>query len=119
MEVAAPPKENYMPTITQVMKYTPDLLGNILDDIEGQTAKDAVEQVIGCFYSRGFAVKLQHIIRGESGSYYRVLCFAKKSKETVNINTKNAHNPDGVDIKIRIENHDTFDKLDEFTLSIL
>ena len=107
-----------MPTITHVMTYTPDLLGNIMDDIEGQTAKDTVAQIINCFSAKGFPIKAQYIIRGESNSYYRVLCFAGKSKETVNVNTKNAHGPDGVAIKIRIENQDTLDRLDEFTDNI-
>ena len=45
-----------------------------------------------------------------------------KSKEAVSINTKRDNGrggvAEGVDLKIRIENHKTFDRLDEFTDNI-
>ena len=105
-----------MPSKIQVLPYSLDLLDNIIKDIKGQAAKNVTLKIIQCFYTKGFTIKVQHIVPAKSRAYYRILCFVKKSKETVSINTKT----DGadVDIKIRIENHNTFDKLDDFTDNI-
>jgi len=102
-----------MKTETQVLKYSPEILNSIIESIEGQTAKNVIQEIVKHFDAKGFIIKVQHIIRDDN-EYYRVLCFIKNSKETVNINTKNK----GLDIKIRIENQNTFGKLDEFTENI-
>ena len=108
-----------MPSVTQVLPYSPDLLESIIEDINGQAAKNVVRKIIQCFYDKGCNIKIQHIIPAKDCAYYRVLCIIKKGKETVSINTKKDHDRDnnieGVDIKIRIDNQNTFDKLDEFS----
>ncbi len=105
-----------MPSTIQV--YSPDLLDSIIEDIEEQAAKNVVQKIIQCFDIEGFTIK----IIGELHLHYRVLCFIKKNKETVSISMKKDGGRDGVvegvDIKIRIENQSTFDKLDEFTKNI-
>ncbi|MCL2774628.1 MAG: hypothetical protein FWD71_14975 [Oscillospiraceae bacterium] len=106
-----------MSSTMQVLTYSPDLLDSIIKDIEGEAAKNAARKIIQCFDTEGFTIMIQHIIPAKSCAYYRVLCFINKSKETVSINTKNSNN-DNIDMKIRIENRNTFDKMDEFTENI-
>ena len=111
-----------MSSTIQVLPYSADILDNIIADIEGQAAKNVVRKIIQCFYNEGCTINVQHVIPVKKSAYYRVLCFIKKSKETVSINTKKDCSRDvvneGVDIKIRIEDQNTFEKLAEFTNNI-
>ena len=103
---------------TQDLSYSQDLLNNIIENINGQAAKNVVREILQCFHKKGFNIKIQHIIPNKSCGYYRMLCFVKKSKETVIIDTKKTRSLDGVGLKIRIEKKSTFEKLDEFTDNI-
>jgi len=107
-------KEVNMPPAKQALPYSPDLLDSIVEDIEGLAAKNVVREIIQRFDAEGFTVK----IIGEPHQHYRVLCYIKKSKETVSISIKKDHGVEESDIKIRIENRNTFDKLDEFTANV-
>jgi len=102
----------------QILPYSPDLLDSVLADIEGQAVKSAVRKIMESFHANSFPVKIQLIAPDKERAYYRILCYIKKGKETVSINSNKNHGRDGVDMKIRIENHNTFDKLDEFSDNI-
>jgi metallo-beta-lactamase family protein len=101
-----------MPFKINILHYSPDLLGSIIENINGLTAKNVVRKIIQCFDTKGFNVKIQHIRPNEPNAYYRVICFLNKSKEAVSINTKKDQGRigavEGLDLKIRIENKNTF-----------
>ena len=111
-----------MSSMMEVLQYSPDLLEPILADIEGEAAKSAARGIIEAFDKNGLTIKVKHIFPTKPAAYFRVLCFIKKSKEAVIINTKNDLGPKGVipgmNIQLRIENGSTLVGLDEFTENI-
>lgn len=111
-----------MSSIMQVYDYAPELFNNIVADIKEASEKSLTEQVIKLFYDTGLTVKVKHIFLDTPNAYYRVLCFIKKSAESVIINTRNDLGKDGVvdgfNIQIRIVNHNIFNNLNQFTENI-
>lgn len=115
-------KEVRQSSVMEVLPYLPELLDAIIADIDGETAKKTARQIIKLFDEAGLTIKVKHIFPLKPSAYYRVLCFIKKSKETVIINTKQDNGPlgvaEGMNIQLRIEDGDSFTKLDDLTENI-
>lgn len=111
-----------MSSVMDVLPYSPELLDVIIADIDGETAKEQARQIIKLFDEAGLTIKVKNIFPLKPNAYYRVLCFIKKSKETVIINTKQDNGPSGVvegmTIQLRIEDENSFAKLDDLTENI-
>lgn len=111
-----------MSSVMNVFPYSPDLLDDILTDINSDVAKKTARQIIRLFDEAGLTIKVKHIFPMKPTAYYRVLCFIKKSKETVIINTKQDNGPagvvEGMNIQLRIENENSFTTLDDLTENI-
>ena len=97
----------------RVLPYSLELQEKIFANITKQTEKEIARKIINCFSKEGFTINVKHMFPKKPSSFYRVFCFIKKSYETVTIDAK-----DGLEIRIRIENKNTFDRLSEFTDSI-
>jgi hypothetical protein len=111
-----------MSSVMDVLPYSPDLLDAILADIDGTVAKRTARQIIKLFDEAGLTIKVKHIFPTKPSAYHRVLCYIKKSKETLIINTKQDNGPSGVvegmNIQLRIEDANSFTKLDDLTDNI-
>lgn len=111
-----------MSSVMEVQSYSPELLDHIISNIEGEVAKDVARQIIRIFDQSNLTIKVKYLFPTKPWAYYRILCFIKKSKETVIINTKKDCGRDGVVegmiIQLRIENQATFGKLDELSENI-
>ena len=103
----------------RVLAYSPELLDNIIADIKDPAEQNTARQIIGSFAQAGLPIKVKYLFYDKPDAYYRVLCFVKKSREAVILNTKTDHGKQGVAegmvLQLRIENQSTFDKLDEFS----
>lgn len=111
-----------MSSVMKVYDYSSEIVNGIIASIENQAEKSVAQQIIERFVQAGLTVKVKHIFYDKPWAYYRILCFIKKSAETVIINTKNDLGKDGVvdgmNIQIRITNGNTFEKLDELECSV-
>jgi hypothetical protein len=107
-----------MSSVMEVLPYSPDFLETIVSEIKGQSGKKLANEIISCFDKAGLTVKVKQLFPNKPNSYCRVLCFIQKSREAVIINTKTDCGTDGVvegmNIQVRIENKNTFDKINEF-----
>lgn len=111
-----------MSSVMEVYDYTPTLLHDMTADLKDLLEKQAVEQIVNLFYEADLPVKVKHLFPDTPKSYYRILCFIKKSAEAVIINTRNDLGKEGVEdglnLQVRIVNSVTFDRLDAFTENV-
>lgn len=111
-----------MPVYKKEYEYSPEIHGRIMDGIDQTIDKVCVERVLSIFHAAGLPIKVKHLFPDTPNAYYRILCFIKKSAESVIINTRTDLGKegviDGLSIQIRIANKRTFDKLEQFTDSI-
>ena len=102
--------------------YSPKIHESIMDDLAQTIDKVCVERILSIFHEAGLTIKVKHLFPDTPNAYYRILCFIKKSAESVIINTRTDLGKEGVinglSIQIRIANKSTFDKLEQFTDSI-
>ena len=93
-----------------------------MDDLDQTIDKVCVERILSIFHEAGLTIKVKHLFPDTPNAYYRILCFIKKSAESVIINTRTDLGKEGVinglSIQIRIANKGTFDMLEQFTDSI-
>ena len=111
-----------MSSVMEVYDYTPMLLENIVSDLSAPLEQHIVERIVKLFYEAGLPVKVKHLFPNTPNSYWRILCFIKKSAEAVIINTRNDLGKegvkDGLNLQLRIMNRASFDRLDEFTENV-
>ncbi len=102
--------------------YSSELLEKIMDSFSVSTDKINVKRILNVFLDAGLPIKVKHLFPDTPKAYYRILCFIKKSAESVIINTRTDLGKDGVidglSIQICIANKKTFDMLGDFTESI-
>lgn len=111
-----------MSAIMEVYNYTPELIRNVLSSLDAETDRNLTEQIVSLFYDAGLTIKIKHIFYGTPNAYYRIQCYIKKSAESVIINTRNDLGKsgvvDGLNVQVRIENRDVFERLDSLSESI-
>lgn len=102
--------------------YSPEIHERIMDDLDQAIDKVCVERILSIFHDAGLTIKVKHLFPDTPNAYYRLLCFIKKSAESVVINTRTDLGKegviDGLSIQVRIENKNTFNMLEQFTESI-
>lgn len=111
-----------MSSIMNELPYSPELLEVLVADVDGAVAQRAARKIINRFADAGLPMKVKHIFPLKPSAYYRVLCFIKKRKETVILNTKQDNGRagvvEGMTLQLRIENANSFAALDDLTLAI-
>ena len=111
-----------MPVYKKEYDYSPEIHESIMDDLDQTIDKVCVERILSIFHEAGLTIKVKHLFPDTPNAYYRILCFIKKSAESVIINTRTDLGKEGVinglSIQIRIANKGTFDMLEQFTDSI-
>jgi hypothetical protein len=111
-----------MSSVMNVYPYSPDLLKKIIENIDQKIDKKSVKLIVKYFENAGQKITFKHIFYDKPCAYFRILCYIKKSTESVIINTKNDLGKSGVfeglNIQLRIENKETFNKLNKFTENI-
>ena len=108
-----------MPVYKIDYDYSPELHERIIADISQPMEKLCAEKILSIFHNAGFTIKVKHLFPDTPNSYYRILCFIKKSAEAVIINTRTDLEKESVinsmTVQIRIVNKSTFDMLEQFT----
>lgn len=111
-----------MPVYKREYDYSPKIHERVMDDLDQTIDKVCAERILSIFCDAGLTIKVKHLFPDTPNAYYRVLCFIKKSAESVIINTRTDLGKKGVvnglSIQIRIVNKNTFDMLEQFTESI-
>jgi hypothetical protein len=111
-----------MSSVMNVYPYSPDLLEKIIENIDQKLEKDSIKLIVKYFENANLKITVKHLFYDKPCAYYRILCFIKKSKESVIINTKNdlgkSGVTDGMIIQLRIENKETLSNFNEFTENI-
>ena len=98
------------------LPYSLELQKIIFADIKKKTEKEFIREIINRFKEKGLPIKARYMFpKKPLISFYRGLCFIKKSNATVVIDARKDCN---FTIYIRIENRKTLDKLSEFTDNI-
>jgi len=95
----------------EVIDISPELLDMILATFPAENEKDAVRQIVQSFVECGLSVKVKQYHQPCMQGTFRILCFIKKSAESVIINNKGMGR-DGVSIQVRIEDRSTLERLD-------
>ena len=111
-----------MPVYKKEYDYSPEIHELIMADINQTIDKASIDKILPLFHDSGLNIRVKHLFPDTPNAYYRILCFIKKSAEAVIINTRTDLGKDGVidglTMQVRIENQNTFDKLDQFTESV-
>ena len=94
-----------------------ELLETFLSTIDGENEKEMVQQIVKRFVDCGLPVKIKQYNQPCMDGTFRILCFIKKSAETVIINNKGMGR-DGMSVQVRIEDRSTLDKIDGFSQNI-
>ena len=106
-----------MSSVMEVVEYSPVLLDEIIAVVDGDLNKEATKQIVGCFERAGLPIKVKRYFLPQLKDTFRVLCFIKKSSETVIVNT-DGFGFEGLTIQLRILNSDSFVRLDELSENI-
>lgn len=111
-----------MPVYKKEYDYSPEIHERMVNTLDQAVDKDCVERILNIFHDAGLTIKVKHLFPDTPNAYYRILCFIKKSAESVIINTRTDLGKegviDGLSIQIRIVNKNTFEMLEQFTESI-
>jgi hypothetical protein len=98
------------------LPYSLEIEKQVLADIKKQTEREFAHKIISRFNEEGLIIKVKHMFpKKPPRSFYRVFCFIRKNCDTVVIDAKKDC---GINIYIRIENLNTFNKLSDFTDNI-
>jgi len=101
----------------KAIDYSFELFETVLSTIDNNEEKAIIRQIVERFNELGLPVKFKQYNQPCMEGTYRILCFIKKSAETVIINNKGMGR-DGVSIQVRIEDRSTLNKLSDFSENI-
>lgn len=110
-----------MSYLIKTLDTSPGLLEDIFSNIGGQPGRDLTRQIIQRFTDVELPIKVKCHEYGMPWAWYRISLFVQNRAETVIISTKSGYGKnaaEGLHLQIRITNHRTFDKLDEFSQNI-
>jgi len=97
---------------------SPDLLRDILANIEDKASKEITRRIIGLFSDAKLPIKVKHHACDTPWNWYRISCCNQKNIETVIISTKTGYGKSavaGLILQIRIKNAIPFTFQNELT----
>ena len=100
---------------------SPDLLRDILANIESQPDKEITHRIIQLFTNAKLPIKVKHHDPDAPWNWYRISLYNQKNTETVIISTKTGYGKNavaGLNLQFRIKNSLTFSNLNEFSPNI-
>lgn len=100
-----------------VIDITPELLDTILSTFHTDAERELTRQIVQLFVDGGFPVKVKQYHQACMDGTYRILCFIKKSAESVIINNRRMGR-DGVSFQVRIDNRDVLNQLGRLSKNI-
>lgn len=103
-------------------EYSDETLKAALSDVKKAGDRALIERMVGLFAQNGLTIKFKHCFPDTPNAYWRILCFIKKSAESVIVNTRTDLGKegvvDGLNLQVRIANQATLDGLSTLTEGI-
>lgn len=102
----------------EVTDITPELLEMILSTFHTEEEKELARQIVTRFIQCKLPVKVKQYHQPCMQGTYRILCFIRKSAETVIINNKGMGH-DGASFQVRMDDRSILENLDRFSENII
>lgn len=97
----------------EIVGLTPERLETVLSTFPDEADRVTARRLVGLFTAAGLPVKLKLYHQACMAGTYRILCFIRKSAESVIINNRGMGR-DGVSFQVRIDNRSTLERLETF-----